>query len=331
MRRLCASPLNIFHDVPTPAEQRREIYFMQAPPQLSVDLRQYIEASTDKYASCLHALDGTGSITQPFATLRFHHLRLDANGEPKFKELAHVLADHIVEYCFSARRRNGAQKPHEISKLNREARSYCRKFATSGEAGEMLLYFLLEAVLGAPQMVAKMELKTNPRMEGHGSDGIHLKWHNADNLIDIFFGEAKLEQSIYSALDSVLESLEKFHQDKLMEHEFGMVTSFYKHADDKTREAVLALVDRQSPGNNCRINHACLVGYNWDEYTKLGQGHAAKLEADFRARYTSDLPRLTELLQKRLSKFSKPTLRFEVFFLPFRTVQEFRDAFNEAL
>lgn len=304
---------------------------MQAPPQLSVDLRQYLEASTEKYASCLHVLDDVCAIAQPSATLRFHHLRLDANGEPKFKDLAHVLADHVVEYCFSARRRGGARKPNEISRLNREARGYCRKFATSGEAGEILLYFLLEAVLGAPQMVAKMELKTNPHMENHGSDGIHMKWHDTDHVLDIFFGEAKLEQSIYSALDHMLQSLESFHKEKLLEHEFGMVTSHYKHADDQTRKEVLALVDRQSPSNNCRINHACLVGYDWAEYSQLGQGHATKLEGDFRTRYTADLPRLTSLLQKRLGQFSKPTLRFEIFFLPFRTVGEFRDAFNAAI
>jgi len=128
---------------------------------------------------------------------------------------------------------------------------------------------LLEAVLGAPQMVAKMELKTNPRMEGHGSDGIHMKWHETDGKLDIYFGEAKLEKTIYAALDSMVTSIESFHAEGLLQHEFGLVTSHYKHADAKTREAVLQLMDRKVPGADCRINHACLVGYNWDEYKML--------------------------------------------------------------
>lgn len=304
---------------------------MQTAPQLSSDLQQYLEASTEKYTSCLQALDQTDNLSRPVTSIRYHHLRFDANGQPKFKDLANVLADHVVEYCFSARRRQGPRKPHEYSRLNREARNYCRKFATSGEAGEILLYFLLEAVLGAPQMVAKMELKTNPKVENHGSDGIHLKWHNEDRLLDIYFAEAKLEQSISSALDNMLKSLESFHREGLLEHEFGMVTSHYKHADEKIRGEVLALVDRQSPSNNCRVNHACLIGYDWNEYAKLGPIELARVEGEFRARYEADLSRLTDLLQKRLQQLSKPSLRFEVFFLPFRTVQEFRDAFNAAI
>ncbi|MGF1747094.1 DUF1837 domain-containing protein [Vibrio minamisatsumaniensis] len=37
----------------------------------------------------------------------------------------------------------------------------------TGEAGELLLFFLIEAILGAPQMVSKMELKTNHKDDPH--------------------------------------------------------------------------------------------------------------------------------------------------------------------
>lgn len=295
------------------------------------DLTRYLEASTAQYEACLDCLPDQGTIEGFDATLRFHHLLFDANGEPKFSDLAEVLADHIIEYCFAARRRADPKKPHEYARLSREARGYLRKMGTSGEAGEMLLYLLLEAVLGAPQMVAKMELKTNPRVENHGSDGIHMKWHEADGKLDVYFGEAKLEQTIYSALNSMVASIESFHKEGLLQHEFGLVTSHYKHADANTREAILRLIDRKTPGADCRINHACLVGYNWDEYKRLAEVPADQMHSEFCKRYASDLPRLNELLAGRFANFSRRRLRFEIFFLPFRTVQEFRDAFNRSV
>lgn len=296
-----------------------------------IELSRYLEASTHNYASCIDCLPETRSIDGFDATLRFHHLRFDANGEPKFRDLAEILADHIIEYCFSARRKGNPSKPHEYSRLSREARRYLRKMGTSGEAGEILLYLLLEAVLKAPQMVAKMELKTNPKMELHGSDGIHMKWHDEDKVLDIYFGEAKLNSSISTALKSLAESIEKFRSDGLLEHEFGMVTSHYKHADVSMQKAVLEMLDRKAPGPDCRINHACLVGYNWNAYSKLANVPAKEIHSELSKYYSSDVPRIIQLLEKRLINPKLSRLRFEVFFLPFRTVQEFRDAFNSII
>jgi hypothetical protein len=97
------------------------------------------------------------------------------------------------------------------------------------------------------------------------------------------------------------------------------------------RQQVLRLIDRQDPASNFRITHACLIGYDCDKYASLGTGSIAALEKEFRIRYTADRPRLVKLLRRRLESFTKPELRFEVFFLPFRNVQEFRDAFNAVL
>jgi len=168
-------------------------------------------------------------------------------------------------------------------------------------------------------------------MENHGSDCIHMKWDPKDQVLDIYFGEAKLEQQIYSGLDHMMESLEAFHAEDLLAHEFGMVTSHYKHADDHVKKVVLDILDRKTPGGDCRINHACLVGYDWDEYKKLHGVAMNGHQKEFAKRYSNDLPRLIKLLEKRFNSFSRKHLRFEVFVLPFRTVQEFRDAFNAAV
>jgi hypothetical protein len=298
---------------------------------LITTLSKYIECSREKYNACLDCIETDLAVDGVQVTLRYHHLRFDGNGQPKFQDLAKCLADHLVEYCLSARRRDNPRQAHEFGKLHREARGLLRKFDTSGESGELLLYFLMESVLGAPQIVAKMDLKTNHKLEVFGSDGIHMKWNAEDNCLDLYFGEAKLEQTVSSALDNAFASIEKFHAEGAMDLEFGLVTSHFKWADDKVRAAVVDYVDRQKPGSDCRINHACLIGYNWEEYMNLGTLRLDALEKEFKLRYKDHAPHLQQMLSTRFDKCSRKHLRFEMFFLPFRTVQEFRDAFIKAV
>ena len=113
--------------------------------------------------------------------------------------------------------------------------------------------------------------------------------------------------------------------------ELRMVTSHYKHADDQTKEAVLRYVDRASSAANCRINHACLLGYDWDAYGRLPGGDLDGMIAAFQNHYRADLPRLHELLESRFSRFASKRLRFEIFVLPFTSVDDFRAAFLAAL
>lgn len=307
-----------------------------AGPFASLD--KYIEASKQNYEACVDVVHHDLSVEGLQATVRMHHLRFDANGVPMVTDLAICLANHITKYCLSARNRSVQPDELEWNKLVNEARKLFRRPEATedapdrtGDAGEILLYFLMETVLGAPQVVAKMDLKTNPKLEVHGSDGIHMRWHADDQQVDVFFGEAKLYQDVGTAISKAIESIESFHVNGMLRHEFGIVTKHFKLVDDELRGAVKDLLDSGVPGPCARINHACLIGYDWSEYGKLPSLAQRELTEEFRKRYLEDAPRLYELLKKRFVDFSRKELRFEVFFLPFKSVQDFRDAFNEAL
>lgn len=299
-------------------------------PSLS-SLDEYLRVSRSRYDACIDVIHQNLTIDNVQATLRFHYVRFDSNGKPKIADLARCLADHIIWYCFSARRIGTPSSADEWSRLNREARHLLRKVVTSGEAGEMLLYFLLESVICAPQMVAKLDLKTNRQMEVHGSDGIHMKWCGADGCLDIYFGEAKLHADVSGALSGALTSIENFHEEDLMNREFGLVTSHYKWADDRLKDAVLSFVDRQAPGPDCRINHACLIGHDWQKYRGLVEQGGPTLVDLFRDEYSLYAQDLHALTSRRFSNFKYRYLRFEIFFLPFLSVDAFRRAFMDAV
>jgi hypothetical protein len=61
----------------------------------------------------------------------------------------------------------------------------------TGEGGELLLYCFLEAHLGAPKILSKMELKTSNELYVNGSDGVHLLELEKGNY-HLIFGESKM-------------------------------------------------------------------------------------------------------------------------------------------
>jgi hypothetical protein len=298
---------------------------------IDLSLDAYLQVCTKRYAACLDSLPDVHDVSGVQATARFHHLKLDGNGRPRWRDLANNLASHILSYCFSAQKREGVRTDIELLELRREAREFFRDARRSGEAGEMLLYFLLEAVLRAPQIVAKISLKTNPQLETFGSDGIHMKWQTSEKVLDLYFGEAKLYADLGKAATEAVESIETFHANQMEEFELRMVTNHFKHVNHEMKEEVLKYVRRSTAVETVRINHACLLGYDWDAYDKLPDGRLEVMVDAFRAGYQKDLCRIRNMLDGRFERFRRKRLRFEIFVLPFTSVDAFRQAFLEAL
>lgn len=311
---------------------------MTNPANNLAAINSLTSASKANFDACVDVITHAEQVNAIQMVSRLHHLKFNANGEPMVEELAECLVRHVIDYCLSARKRSQPLTPQEAVKYTQEARRlFVHPDATpddpdqTGEAGEILLYFLIENVLGAPQIVAKMDLKTNPSLEVFGSDGIHMSWNATDKVVDLFFGESKIYQNVGAAISKAIESIENFHANDMRRHEFSMVTNHFKHTDDNIRKAVTDLLDAGVPGGTARINHACLIGYNWDEYGTLPKLALPALVEEFQKRYLDDAPRLHKLLEEKFKDFKRKELRFQVFFIPFKCVQAFRTAFNKAL
>ncbi|MFC2105136.1 DUF1837 domain-containing protein [Candidatus Bipolaricaulota bacterium] len=296
-----------------------------------LNLDEYIEVSRKKYEALIRTVEHRLDDDVLNARVRFRYVAFDGNGIPRFRELAHCLSDHAVTYCLSARRRGDPQTSDEWSALSRQARHLLRQEVRSGDAGEILLYFLLEAELGAPQLVAKVDLKTNPRLEVNGSDGIHMRMSNTDDILELYFGEAKLYKDVRQALRKVLESLTSFHGDGMVEHELGLVTSHFKNADEGLRQRVVEYIDPYRKTPAYRVKHACLVGFTWDDYAKLrGGASLSSIEDQFIAQYEQEAVELKAAFESTFEGALR-AYHLDVFFLPFHCVDEFRSLFLEAV
>jgi len=308
-------------------------------------LNNYLEASKKQYDKIFGKVEHSNSIDGIDVNLHFKYLKFDPNGNPKIDLLIKILFSYFTHYCFSAQKRSTVdmdedEKERIISELKDDARELFRKWKDeditdnnqpkSGEIGEMILWLLMEVVLNAPQIVAKMDLKTNPNLEVFGSDGIHIKI-DENEILNIFFGEAKFYNDIYGALDSAFKSIEDFHSDSMHSHEYNLVTTHYKYLTNNQHDKVYKYISGQIDADEVKINHACLIGYDWDEYKKLDTNDRREFITNFTDIYQKETIRLTELIQTRFDKFSKKEFTFEVFFIPFKSVQALRTAFNEKL
>ena len=119
---------------------------------------------------------------------------------------------------------------------------------------------------------------------------------------------------------------------EMYQHEFTLVTKHFKYAGEATRDAVASLIVHGEPGAGVCINHACLIGYDFKGFNQSSvSGPPEDVLQDFLDKFSIDGTRLTKLLQSRFDKFDKKYIKFEVFFLPFPSVSEFRNEFNAAL
>lgn len=306
-----------------------------ATPTFSLPTAQYLSKAAENITIALDDLGSEPVSGDIQALLRFHYLKLHpVTGEPMLPELINLLYDHLAEFCLKASRLDSAQYSHEFSALQREARQLLRKHKTGGEAGEILAYFLVEAVIGAPQLVAKMDLKTSTKMESLGADGLHFKWNDRDRALDIYSLESKLEDQASDAISNLVTSLEKFHLNDDYLHELRLATAHFKYQDAEMQDAVLRVLRNQEPGVTYRFRHACLAGYDWRGYSGLMGRDVRERVREFRERYQAQKPRLRHLIEKHFPRAvdaAGPLVAFDVFFLPFESVQKFRSAFNEAV
>jgi HamA len=265
----------------------------------------------------------------PQASIRLHYVRPDASGEPRFRELAKVLAKYITLYCFKAERRK------DLSELQRNemfmrARDLFRLAANSGQVGELLIYFLLETVLRAPQALKKMPLTTNPKEERKGSDGVHVRWDESDRVLELIFAESKIWKSFSAALADAFRSMETFHDARTRQHEINILTSGFSNLHPELQREVASYIEGENV-SRCRLVHACLIGFNWAEYECLTDDRRADFIKEFEGRYREWLAGIRDSLNDKLKAFKHKHLRLEFFMLPFSDVEAFRAWFDQEL
>lgn len=203
----------------------------------------------------------------------------------------------------------------------------------SGELGEVLLYMLIEWVLGAPIVACKMYLKTAQQMPIHGTDGIHLGFEK-DHLI-LYWGESKLHTTLSSALTDIANSISTVvNSPKALKNEVRIIRSNL-NLDTMTDAGIRAIKDYFNPykpqSNKLLDCYACLAGFDSSMYNKVGSLPHDQCETHFRELYESRIESACKLIVDKVKAAKIHNYRFSYFLLPFPSVDAARQRFQDRL
>jgi hypothetical protein len=273
-------------------------------------------------------------------SVRLHYPTL-RQGQATVDHLVDAISLFIAHFCLPRSEvedvyaNTDSLEPFEIhrrmSQLDERARKLFQKARKdSGEVGELLLFILTEWVLEAPQIVAKMSLKTNSAMPIHGSDGIHVKFDAEAGKLLVFSGEAKLHKNVKRAIASAVESIGKALSTDKMDHELQLVHRNIQFAglDDKSRSALLQYLDPfDETGTNRHDVITCLIGFDFTAYQDLVSVEGEPEEI-FQISAREKLAELGPVMATALQNAGLGRTHVELFFLPLPSVDAARDRFN---
>ncbi|MDN4633758.1 DUF1837 domain-containing protein [Sphingomonas sp. PsM26] len=151
-----------------------------------------------------------------------HCLAVDANGRVQPHRLAEFMRNAVADYAIprsqlaKAKERDQKYKSTEaVTALVEQAKRSFTDLAKTGEGGEMLLFLLAERFLKLPQILCKMDLKTDTRMHYHGADGVYAGV-TPDGVLKLYWGESKIYKNVASAIQDCLSSLAPFLVEPIM-------------------------------------------------------------------------------------------------------------------
>jgi hypothetical protein len=275
------------------------------------------------------------------ASVHCHVIGLDGQHLPRVPHLARFLAYKVMEYAIPRSEIERAKKhyddtgsPSKFAELHIKAKNLFSELKNSGEGGELLLYILTEYFLGLPQVMCKMPHKTNAQMHYHGVDGIHASIDSQANGLALYWGESKLYQNVNSAIDACLESIQPFLNpssaaEDPRERDLYLMRDNLDLNNPQLEAAIQRFLNPDEPKyKQLEYRGVCLIGFDHSAYPDMPH---AKKEMDVCEEIKRCIQGWLEKLKESTIKARLNTFILEVFFVPFPSVQDFREAFAKEI
>jgi hypothetical protein len=171
-----------------------------------------------------------------------------------------------------------------------------------------------------------MSLKTNTEMQIHGADGVHATLLENGDLA-LYWGEAKMYESLSSAMSSCLDSLKPYLEGGAQEQDLFLVRHYADAGDQELTVRLLEFFNDSSPlSAHVEMRGACLVGFTHDNYPTLPKEFEAVKSTLDELVTTWSASMSTRVKNRNLEAFE-----IEVFFVPVPSVEEFRKAIKHAI
>lgn len=269
-----------------------------------------------------------------------HCLAVDGNGRVQLHRLAQFMRNAATDYAIprskiaEAKARDAKFNSTEaVAELVERAKRSFTDLATTGEGGELLLYLLAERFLKLPQILCKMDLKTDEKMHYHGADGVYAGV-TSDGVLKLYWGESKIYATPGTAISACLDSLTPYlleheHEEADRERDLLLLSDKADLTDEALTTALRKYFDRASPmSNRVRYCGVALVGFGVLFYP--GEG-ATALADEVTGAAKDALVDWVENVGKSIIKNKLESLEIEFFCVPLPSAQAFRDVFLQVM
>ena len=269
-----------------------------------------------------------------------HCLAIDGNGRIKLRRLAEFMRHAAADYAISRSKLAQAKardvkfnSTEAVSALVEEAKRTFTDLATTGEGGELMLYLLAERFLKLPQILCKMDLKSDPQVHYHGADGVYAGV-TPDGVLKLYWGESKIYAKAADAISACLSSLAPYlvepdYEGAERERDLILLSDKANLHDEELTGALRKYFDRTSPmSNRVRYCGVALVGFGVPFYPQDDAKAVAEEIADAVKEALADW---VERIGAGIIANKLDSLEIEFFCVPLPSAQGFRDAFLEVM
>lgn len=269
-----------------------------------------------------------------------HCLSIDGNGRIQPHRLAEFMRNAVADYAIprsklaEAKARDTKFNSTEaVTELVERAKRSFTDLANSGEGGEMLLFLLAERFLKLPQILCKMDLKTDSRMHFHGADGVYAGV-TPEGVLKLYWGESKIYSEASSAIRDCLKSLapiliESEHEESARERDLMLLSDKADLNDEGLTNALKNYFDKSSVMSK-RVKYCgvALVGFDATFYPKDNVPAVADQIIDAARK---ELKGWSNSIGKRIKLEKLDDMEIEIFCLPLPSAEGFRSAFFKAM
>lgn len=302
------------------------------------DLKRW---NTDFMETYFHEIEVPCNVWGTKASCYFHCVNLDGNGRPRVEALIKYICKNLVQYAIPRKKileavdyYNTSGSEEKITGLAIEARDLFNNQIISGEWGELILFLLAERVLGLPQLICKMNLKTSTDMHYHGADGLHVWTSEKDWKLCLYWGESKLQSDMATSVRKCMSSIAPLLKGSggtgwPGERDLQLLGGYLDVENDKLETALKNYLDPDNAlFNKVEYRWICLVGFDSNKYPS---GPNQTQIAEVRKEIKKDLESWKWAIERRTKEEKIDTFSMHIFMLPFPSVDKFREEFLKTL
>ena len=151
------------------------------------------------------------------------------------EQLVDYLFEYLPEFALTYSEFEKLTGENAVAKMRQVAASIYQsgKFKNRGEFGELLLHAIIRETYDTIPAISKIYYKDGPNETVKGFDAVHVVV--TDDTLELWLGEVKFYNDIYSAISDVIEELNQHVKVRYVRNEFVAITNKidaqWPHAD----------------------------------------------------------------------------------------------------